>query len=343
MADLIDYGSAPAPLRSIKLQISQSVQKLKRHLKQFPALVAAKRKVEALPSTALNATGRLPVFKSKLFRRMALDFAEPNSLLVSAGTKEKFVVVASDLYIGRHTYVNQEPYGFDKLEKLLSILGSSRPKTLLIDVGANIGTISIPAVKRGLFKSAIAIEPEPRNHSLLLANIHLNGVGEKIAVHNLALGRKNDDQVRFELAKDNFGDHRIHIDSDVNLYDEADRETIMVKSETLDKVIGSVDPSETLVWIDTQGFEGYILSGAPATLKSHPPVCIEFWPYGMKRSGSFAMLKQALIEAEYDFFYDLDGNSPALPLTTQSLDELYKRLGDTNRGAATDLLVIRKN
>jgi FkbM family methyltransferase len=342
MADMIEYGAARTPNGSLQLRLVQSLQNLKRYLKQFTVLVSAKRAIASLPSNAVRATGRLPVFKSKLFRKMALDFAAPDSLMVSTGAGEKFVVVAADKFIGRQTYVDQEPYGFDKMERLLRILGSERPKTLLIDIGANIGTISIPAVKRGLFKNAIAIEPEPRNYSLLSANIHLNGASDKIVAHNLALGQKDDAKVLFEIAKDNLGDHRIHVDSDVNLYDEGNRETITVKSETFDKLIKSVDPRETLIWIDTQGFEGYILSGATTALKSQPPLCIEFWPYGMKRSGSYPLLKQAILEAGYNFFYDLDRGPLALPLTNQSLDDLYERLGDTDRGAATDLLVVKK-
>src|SRR5262249_18366716 len=157
------------------------------------------------------------------------------SLLVSTGAGEKFIIVAADKIIGRLTYVDQQPYGFDRMEKLLRILGDARPTALLIDIGANIGTISIPAVKRGLFKSAIAIEPEPRNYSLLTANIHLNGVNDKIVTHNLALGQNDDAEILFEIAKDNLGDHRIHVASDVNLCDEGNRQTITVKSKTFDK------------------------------------------------------------------------------------------------------------
>ena len=341
MADMIGYGSARTRSRSLQLRLS--VQDVKRRLKQFTVLVSAKRTIGLLQSRTIRAAGRLPVFKSKFFRKLALDFAAPESLLVSAGAREKFVVVAADKFIGRQTYVDQEPYGFAKMEKLLRILGDERPKTLLIDIGANIGTISIPAVKRGLFESAIAIEPEPRNYSLLSANVHLNGVSDRIVAHNLALGQQDDAQVLFEIAKDNLGDHRIHIDSDVNLYDEGNRETITVRSETFDKLIKNIDARETLIWIDTQGFEGYILSGATAALKSQPRLCIEFWPYGMKRSGSYPLLKQALLEAGYNFFYDLDRDRPALPLTSQSLDDVYAALGDTDRGAATDLLLLRRD
>jgi FkbM family methyltransferase len=334
MADMIDYHSARAP------GLKMSVQDLKRYLKQFPALVAAKRAIESLPSTTMRSIGRLPIFRSKLFRKMSLDFAAPDSLVVSAGAGEKFIIVAADKIIGRVTYVDQAPYGFDRMEKLLRLLGEERPRTLLIDIGANIGTISIPAVKRGLFKSAIAIEPEPRNYSLLSANIHLNGVSDKIVAHNLALGQTDDAEILFEIAKGNLGDHRIHVASDVNLCDEGNREIIRVKSRTFDKLIQNIDPRGTLIWIDTQGFEGYILSGATAALRTQPPLCIEFWPYGMERSGSYPLLKQAIVEAGYNFFHDLDHETPALPLTNQALDGLYAKL-DAN-GEATDLLLLRR-
>ncbi len=48
------------------------------------------------------------------------------------------------------------------MHRAVSLLGR-RGLTSLIDIGANIGTICIPAVKCGLFDRAIAIEPEPLN------------------------------------------------------------------------------------------------------------------------------------------------------------------------------------
>src|SRR5215831_4505481 len=44
-------------------------------------------------------------------------------------------------------------------------------------------------------------EPEPRNYSLLSANIHINGLSDKIVAYNFALGRKDDEQLLLELSK----------------------------------------------------------------------------------------------------------------------------------------------
>ena len=54
-------------------------------------------------------------------------------------------------------------------EKVTYCLEDSQPDLILsgFDIGANIGVISIPAVKRGLIKKAYAVEPEPQNYNLL--------------------------------------------------------------------------------------------------------------------------------------------------------------------------------
>jgi FkbM family methyltransferase len=323
--------------------------RFKNYLKQFSKLVYAKRvfwrffrrlrsTVYGLPLFALKAVSHLPNVNSRLLRRIVFDIAAPNSVLVSNCNREAFVISVLDKAIGKTTYINREPYAFPQMEKISNILGAGCPKLLLIDIGANIGTVCIPAVKRGVFQNAIAIEPEPRNYSLLVANIYINGLADKILAYKLALGQKNNEQLLFELSRDNFGDHRVHIRNDSDLYDEAHRETITVRSETFDSVIKRIDPKESLIWMDTQGFEGHILIGAPNTLRLRPPICLEFWPYGMNRSQSYPLLKKALLEGGYNLFYDLSGVLSPTRLTAKSLDDLYEKVGD--RGPGTDLLIV---
>ena len=312
--------------------------RFKERFKQFPMLVTTLRIMYDLLLLALRAASRLPFFDLKLLRRIIFDLAKPNTLLLSAGPAETFVISSSDRMIGRHVYVYKEPYDFDKMESVFRILGDSRPKMLLIDIGANIGSVCIPAVKRRAFRKAIAVEPEPRNYSLLSANIHINGLSDKIVAYNFALGRKDDEQLLLELSKDNFGDHRVRIHGNSDLRSDALRETITVKSETFDKTIKELEPKESIIWLDTQGFEGHILSGARKALQLRPPICLEFWPYGMNRTGSYSPLKKALIESGYKWFFYLNENEPPVSLTIASLDRLYEGL--QGRDQFTDLLVL---
>ena len=55
----------------------------------------------------------------------------------------------------------------------------------------------------------------------------------------------------------------------------------------LDLLIPSFDPRRTMIWMDTQGFEGHILAGARNALAARTPMVLEFWTFAMNRAGSF--------------------------------------------------------
>jgi hypothetical protein len=104
--------------------------RLKEHLKRFPMLVTTSRIIYDLLLPALRVVGQLPFFDLKLLRRISFDIAKPNTLLLSAGRAETFVISSSDKMIGRHVYVYKEPYDFDKLVSVFRILEDSRPNIL---------------------------------------------------------------------------------------------------------------------------------------------------------------------------------------------------------------------
>lgn len=268
------------------------------------------------------------------FREIEYELSGVADIMLANSGAEKFVVHARDEFISKGLYTSGQ-FDFEKFELALDACG--RKIACLVDIGANIGSICIPAVKRGLVKRAIAIEPEPTNFRLLMANIFLNDVADSIRSVNVALGAQDDTALELELCVGNRGDHRISVVSMPGRYDEAKRERISVKAETLDSVMDGVDLGATLVWMDTQGYEGHILCGAKHVCSQRVPMVIEFWPYGMRRAESFLSLKQSL--EVYDSFYDLGATSLGpRPLTNESLDELYSSLGE--EGAFTDILVI---
>jgi hypothetical protein len=89
------------------------------------------------------------VANSRLFRRVYLDVCSPNAFLVSNAASGSFMLSAADQEIGRFLFIEQEPFDFAKLATVITLLDKSHKSHLLIDVGANIETICIPAVKRG--------------------------------------------------------------------------------------------------------------------------------------------------------------------------------------------------
>jgi len=273
-------------------------------------------------------------FHSPLVARLLWDTAPPEALLLAPCASEVFVVAAGDHVIGQWLVKHREPYNFSMLHRVASLL-SERRLTSLIDIGANIGTICIPAVTRGLFERAIAIEPEPLNYSLLRTNVEINRLSAKIATHNIAMGEKNDETLSFELSNFNFGNHRVRYASDT----EVDQESIEVPSQSLDWLAKDVDIDSALLWMDTQGFEGFVLAGGTRTLQRKPPLVVKFWPGGLTRSGGMERFRHALRSAGYTSFCDLNEPEDAFrTFSVEVLDLLATRLGSGN--GQHDLLLI---
>lgn len=282
------------------------------------------------------------MFDNSLFRRARFDSASRgHEFLFTDRGQERFIVIASDQMLSRPVYVYGN-YEFGKFEKVIALLegtGGRFKLDTVIDVGANIGTICIAAVKRGYAVRAIAIEPEPKNYRALVANIYLNDLADKIVPLNLALGEKHGQTLTLELSPDNSGDHRIRVSSERGAGAEEKRETVVVKSDSFDSSIEEVDRNSYLIWMDTQGYEGVILQGAQSALMKKVPMVIEFWPYGMQRANSYAALRTAI--GAYSQFYDLSDPEPIpVAVSDSALDDLYQRLERRGGSGFTDILVV---
>lgn len=214
-----------------------------------------------------------------ILRRAAYD-AMPVPYLVT-GHPEQFVVCTADKVIGRELFLHSE-FDFDKLKTALAILArrNQPPPKHLIDVGANIGTITIPALKRGLMQSATAIEPHPENLRLLRANLALNGIDDCVTVHAQAVGHQTDTNLFLHESATNSGNHAIGSDG------------ILVRSSRLDDI--PLPPAPALLWMDIEGYEGHALKGASRLLSTGMPVVCEFNPIYLKQAGGMALLQEAL-------------------------------------------------
>jgi FkbM family methyltransferase len=248
----------------------------------------------------------------------------PTPLMYTKFGAEHFVIDTRDKGGMPKQIFADGTYDFSDFTQTLELLKQHNvypgSPTLLIDVGANIGPVCIIAVARGYSKRAIAIEPEPHNCRLLRANVALNGLTETISVRESACGRFDNETLDLELSDDNLGDHRIGL-GDLSERDNEDkRHKIQIQSNTLDTLC-HVEPAEnTLIWMDTQGYEGYVLAGARRWLDAGTPLVMEFDPYLMKRVNSFGLMKAAL--ANYAGFHDLWQN-PTRFRPISELDALY--------------------
>lgn len=215
-----------------------------------------------------------------LLRRAAYD-AMPVPYLV-AGHPEHFVVSTADKVIGREVFLHGE-FDFAKLQTALAVLareGHPAP-THLVDVGANIGTITIPALKRGLLQTATAIEPHPHNLRLLRANIALNGLEDRVTVLAQAVGDRSGVTLRLHESATNSGNHSIGA------------EGIPVPSSKLDDI--GLTAAHSLLWMDIEGYEGHALIGAERLLDAGTPAVCEFNSTYLDKSNGFEFFKKALM------------------------------------------------
>lgn len=200
---------------------------------------------------------------------------------------------------------------------------------LMLDIGANIGMISIACVRHGLFGKALAFEPEAYNFSLLQRNVIQNGLSSSIDCYNLALSSVNG-TFEMELCADNFGDHRLRLGggSTPGFYHEEERTTRPVKAIRLDDFwqdCPGARESIGLIWVDIQGHEGHFLSGARNTIGKGAPVVLEFWPYAMMRAGTSREEFVKLAQEMFNGYFRINSFQSSAPRFTPigSLDTLF--------------------
>lgn len=250
-----------------------------------------------------------------------------------------------DRTLGRSLHIERE-FEFDGMMKTVQLLQQEHfipqdlKQSVVLDVGGYIGMISIGFVHNGVFGKAIAFEPNPNNFRLLQKNISQNHLTQTVKAHNVALSDRKE-TLQMELSTKNYGDHRIREQSNENTgdhYDEAGRKVITVESVLLDDIMESREAAwadqVSLVWMDIQGHEGKFLKGASRFIKAHPhvPVAMEFWPYGIRRSGMSKEEFCQLIKELFQKFYILDEAQPVLR-STNEIDSYFDLFAAPGSGA----------
>lgn len=263
--------------------------------------------------------------------------------LHAQASEEAFFVDSSDNFMSREVY-HSGASQFSTLDAGFRLIESERRVDLkdwtLIDIGANIGVICIPAVARGMCAKAIAIEPTPKTTRLLRANIALNGLEERIVVYETALSDR-EGRAEFELSEDNTGDNRLSIDAAENAYGEGARRKISVTVKKFDDLFAGLNMHNCVVWLDVQGFEGFVLAGASKIALAKTPLVMEFWPYGIRRTQSLPLLLAAL--QSYDRFCVLsrfDEEEPGTFRPISNLPKLWDAVATREETFVLDLLLL---
>lgn len=265
-----------------------------------------------------------------------------------------FLVKTEDKNIGRSLFAKQGRGEFAVLGRAVAaierLLGPDAvAHRTFVDLGANIGTTTIPAVLSHGFDSAVAIEPEPENVRVLRLNILLNDLEDRVEVLPIAVSNKIG-KADLVVNRGRGGKHWITTDrSRGKRADSVPGSTILtVETVTLDHLVeAGVIESERigLLWIDAEAHEGHILDGASSLLARGIPLVLEWDPHILDRVGDREKLQRAVAE-NYTHFAGMHRSpNPRQRFPLQAVDRLpaYAEsfLDPSNESKKTDILVVR--
>lgn len=192
----------------------------------------------------------------------------------------------------------------------------------LIDIGANIGLVSIPVVEKSGV-ACLAFEPEPFNFTLLKHNILAHGLESKIAANNVALYSEKG-QIQLQRDPSNSGDNRLIRDTNATKAANRETRTITVDADRLDALI---DPERlahpVVVKMDTQGAEVRVLEGARQILPHVDYLISEYWPRGLWLMGDTPQRFQNLVD---DFAYGAILDQTDSTVNLNNAEEMFQRL-----------------
>jgi len=206
---------------------------------------------------------------------------------------------------------------------------------VMIDIGANVGTTSIPRVILGDFGCVYAVEPDPRNYDCLVSNIVANQLRGLILPDRVAIGDANGDMTMRRMTS---GTHHL-----VRRAEDVDQEErVTVPCFTLDTWIEriGVNPADVaFIKSDTQGWDARVLAGAERVLaQRHIAWQIEFSPAMLQRSGISMPDVFALLERHFTHFIDLRAEAGPRVRRTSELREALAHVGRETRHYTNVLL-----
>lgn len=188
------------------------------------------------------------------------------------------------------------------------------PGQIVVDVGANIGAVSIPLAKRYPDTCFYLFEPHPQIFSSLSSNCGVNKLSN-IKLMNAAVSDEVGASLEFYAQRDatNMGLSSLRRNRDIK-----DFEIISVASVQLDDVFEGIDKKITVIKIDTQGSELGVLKSAKKTIFAHRPVILfefesEYFPDLEEESKTRAEILTFFNEFGYEL-YCLERKSAYLPL-----------------------------
>jgi FkbM family methyltransferase len=245
---------------------------------------------------------------------------------------EVFFVPTRDDRIGARLFVKRRSKDMTVLATALGHLdrlGHERPADpVFLDVGANLGTATVTALRHHGFASAVSLEPSPGNFTALRLGLVANDLDDRVTAMQVAVSDSEGERA-FDVSQASTGAHRLAADGG-----DGGADVVPVRAVTLDGLVaeGVIDPARVgLVWVDTAGHEANALAGGTSLLSAGIPIVVAIkhgWPE----------TENALIELVTPYYTDV--------VDLRHRDELepiaaFRALVDRLK-QSTDVLLVRR-
>ena len=182
------------------------------------------------------------------------------------------ISLGPQIHVPIHDHVGRSLFYFGDLDPKVTWICRQllRPGDTVIDIGANIGLITLEAARLvGENGKVHSFEPQSGLVDLLRTSLKRNNYTH-VMVHNIALGEKNEELDLF-IPENNRGEASLI--REVN--NPGKIQSVSVKRAST--YLSELDlPPIRLVKIDVEGFEEHVIRGALPYFESHPPDAIIF-------------------------------------------------------------------
>jgi len=219
------------------------------------------------------------------FRETILNALADRKHLVYCQLPEgNFFVDPSDRVIGS-SLMWQGRWQWDEIDEAVRVLkaaGRLKDDSVFVDVGANIGTQTVHALRAGPFSRAVAFEPETKNAKLLNMNLAANGMSARVTVFAKAAGSVDGEAVLY-LHPRNKGAHAIDSRPSPDT-----TKSVVVPVTRLDTALRALQMQVGeigLIWIDVEGAESDAVAGL-GDLVGKIPLAIEYAPERLRSSNT---------------------------------------------------------
>ena len=138
---------------------------------------------------------------------------------------------------------------------------------VIIDVGANIGFLTLNFAKRCPEGTVIAFEPDSNNFQSLVTNLKLNSLRNVYAFQS-GLGSRKEKKMLYHVYEQNSGANRFLDQEPVDAY-----RSELAEVQVFDVVVDTLPLTKIdLMKIDVEGFELFVIQGARESIRRYRPI-----------------------------------------------------------------------